>query len=73
MITEIITTYLLNVNGFETLPVDATETCECIRHSRSTTCTINNLISQGRLLKVVSITGPNGEAINDRVVVVCKQ
>lgn len=72
MILQIITTYLLTVNGSAYLPQDYSLTCTCVKHSRSVTCNINNLITtRGELKKIVVVSGPDGEVVQDRVTVTC--
>ena len=74
MIQEIITTYLLTVNGQAMLQVNPTLSCTCIKHSRSLNCDISNgVITNDDFHRIVTVTGANGEPATDRVTIVCHE
>lgn len=73
MITAIITTYLLTVNGAMDLPMDADLKCSCIKHSRSVTCQIGNILTGYGIRRIVSTTGADGLPVVDNIVIECRE
>lgn len=72
MIIEIITTYLITVNGTHTLPISPSLHCECKPKNPKYECGFGSLITNGDMLKVVVLSDDEGPVLGD-LVVECRQ
>lgn len=72
MISEIITTLVLQVNGREYLPFDPTIQCECIPKHRSVECSVSTLLTNGNVYTVVTAQ-LNNRPTSDEVLLECRQ